>query len=223
MKPSGTRTKVKWAAGICLGLPLILIVSVAFGQAPPGTGHETGPTITVAGAKPSSVDVGAQGLGCDVSGKGEILIDCDYADAPATALHPGSSLRIALKHSVISFQTDDENYMRVELTFANQGQTAVSDARSVYLAIDDDAGDNQFRRELPGVDLRKLTPGKRMTFSDRLLMAVLQPGRYTVHLWIPHFGPALESDPAQNFLLSSRGVADPKTGLNRLATFAVVR
>jgi len=62
-----------------------------------------------------------------------------------------------------------------------------------------------------------------MTFSDRFLMAVLQPGRYTVHLWIPHFGPALEFDPAQNFLLSSRGVADPKTGLNRLATFAVAR
>ncbi len=96
-------------------------------------------------------------------------------------------------------------------------------AYAVYLAIDDESGNNYFRRQLANVDLRKVTPGKRLTFSERLLMPALRPGRYTVQLWIPRPDPSLQFDPAQNFLLSSRGMADPKSGLNKLATMTVLQ
>ncbi len=113
--------------------------------------------------------------------------------------------------------------MRVELTFTNGGKNAISEERSVYLAIDDDAGLNHLRRKLPSVDFRRLTPGQQLTFSETLLAPAFQAGHYTIQLWIPSADPSLEFDARHNFLLSNPGVADQKSGLNQLATFTAVR
>ncbi|MFY9532245.1 MAG: DUF4832 domain-containing protein [Candidatus Acidiferrales bacterium] len=153
----------------------------------------------------------------------EITITCDYTSTPRSVSNGESEPRIVLNRAVLAFKTHEENMMRVELTLTNEGKTSVSEARAVYLAIDDDAGKNYVRRLLPNVDFRELAPGKRVTFSDRLRIGRFLAGHYTFHLWIPSRNPSLEFNPAHNLLISSAGVPDPRTGLNTLAAFAVER
>jgi len=159
-------------------------------------------------------------VGCHAEGD-EITLACDYASMPAPDASNG--VRIVLNRAEFSFKTKHDNWMRVELTFSNSGAAKMAEARKVYLAVDDADGHNYIRRVLPHVDLRSLAPGERQTFSDRLLIPALRPGRYIIHLWIPDPDPSLQFNSAHNLLLSSVGVPDRKTGLNTLATFAVVR
>lgn len=165
-----------------------------------------------------------QGPACDATGKEAILLVCDYAGAARTAAHSADDSRIELNHSRISFETDDENYMQIELTFTNRGKAPFSEARPVYLAIDnEESGENYFRRILAGVDFRRLAPGKQLKFSEQLLVSSLRPGRYRVRLWIPQPDPSLQFNPAQNILLSNLRASDPATRLNELATFTLER
>jgi len=159
---------------------------------------------------------------CDTAGKNEISIACNYAEPPVPGAIGNAEPVIVLNRTVLSFKTNEENFMRVELTFTNRGGIRVSDARSVYLEIDDNSGRNYLRRVVPGVDFRKLAPGKRLTFSDKLLIAVLPPGHYAVQLWIPNPDPSRKFNPAYNFLLSNPRVPNKRTGLNTLATFEIV-
>jgi len=73
-----------------------------------------------------------------------------------------------------------------------------------------------------GEIVRKIAPGEQLKFSDRLLAPALRPGHYTIQLWIPNPDPSLQFDPLHNFLLSNAGMANPATGLNKLAVLAVV-
>jgi hypothetical protein len=154
-------------------------------------------------------------------GKNEITITCDYTAIPSSELKGKRASFVVLNRSSISFRTNEESQMRVELTFTNAGATRIPDARMVYLALDDDAGHNYLRRNLPAVDFRTLEPGQPRTFSDTFLSGAFMPGRYTIHLWIPDPDSSLRFDPTHNLLLGSAGVPDPKTGLNTLAQFAV--
>jgi hypothetical protein len=165
----------------------------------------------------------ADGPGCNFTGKTEITIVCDYDETPVPDKAGDSEPRIALNHAALTFKTREENYMRIELTFTNLGEVPVLGARSVYLGIDDDAGHNYVRRALLHVDFRRLVPGQRLAFTDRLLIAAFQPGRYTIHLWIPNPDPSLAFNPSHNYLLSNPGVGNKGTGLNTVATFKIVR
>jgi hypothetical protein len=160
---------------------------------------------------------------CETAGKKEITIMCDYMATPHASSKNISTPRIVLNRLMISFKPNKESHMVVELTFTNEETARISDARTSYLAIDDDAGQNHVRRVLQQVDFRKLAPSQRLTFSDRLLVGSFRPGHYTIYLWIPNPDPALKFNPARNFLLSSLGVADTVTGLNTLARFSVVQ
>jgi hypothetical protein len=122
---------------------------------------------------------------------------------------------------MLSFSADEESQMVVELAFTNDGGTRISDSRSVYLAIDDNAGVNHLRRPLRAVDLGELAPGERRTFSDRLPAPAFRPGHYRIYLWAPSPDPSVTFDSASNFLFSSVGIADFSTGLNSLATLTV--
>jgi hypothetical protein len=159
---------------------------------------------------------------CNTSGKKQITIVCHYA--ASTSSNPKvKDPRVVLNEAVLSFKTGNESYLHVELTFTNEGADSISDDRSVYIAIDDDSGRNYVRRLLPHIDFRNLAPGVRQKFSERLLVPALQPGDYTILLWIPSAVPNLKFDSSHNFLLSSIGVPDQETGLNVVATFEVVR
>jgi hypothetical protein len=153
----------------------------------------------------------------------EITITCDYTSTPQSVSKGKIEPRIVLNRAVLTFKTHEENIMRVELTLTNEGTSSVSEARAVYLAIDDDAGKNYVRRPLPNIDFRELPPGKRVTFSGRLRIGRFHAGHYAFHLWIPSRDPSAEFNPAHNLLLSSVGVPNPGTGLNTLATFTVER
>jgi hypothetical protein len=91
----------------------------------------------------------------------------------------------------------------------------------VYIALDDEAGQNHLRRPLPHVDFKKVIPGEPMTFTDRFLAPALRPGCYFVRLWIPSLDPDLKFDAAHNFLLSNQNVSDATSGLNEIATISV--
>jgi hypothetical protein len=165
----------------------------------------------------------AVGQRCHVEGKTEIAIACDYAEGPAAASNIHAEARIVLNRAVLWFKAKDDSRMRVDLTFTNAGKDAMKEARPVYLAIDDDTGQNHLRRLLPGVDMTKIAPGEHITFSETLRAPAFQSGHYTIELWIPSADPALKFDPTHNFLIASAGVPDEKSGLNTIASFAVVR
>ena len=157
---------------------------------------------------------------CDNVGREEITIMCEYTATP----HASSDVkmtRIVLNRIMISFEPTEESHMHVDLTFTNGGTTRISDVRTPYLVIDDDAGQNHARRVLQQVDFRKIAPGQRLTFSDWLLVGGFRPGHYTIYLWIPDPDPSLKYSASHNFLLASIGVADPQTKLNILASFTV--
>ena len=158
---------------------------------------------------------------CETNGEEQIVITCSYRSALGPASHDKSRSRIAITRAVISFRPNDSSNMRAELTFTNTGTVRSSDARIVYLEIDDNARNNYVRRSLPSVDFRKLSPGKAVTFSEQFRVSAFPPGRYAIALWIPSSESALKFNPARNFLISSAGVPDPRTGLNILAKFTV--
>jgi Domain of unknown function (DUF4832) len=157
---------------------------------------------------------------CQAEGK-EITLSCDFAAMPADKTN--GDTRIVLNHAAFSFKTKNENWMNVELTFSNAGAAKMVEAPKVYLAVDDAEGHNYIRRVLPHADFHSLAPGEHQTFSDRLLVPALRPGSYVIHLWIPDPNPSLQFNSAHNFLLSSVGVPDQKSGLNTVATFTVAR
>lgn len=158
---------------------------------------------------------------CDVSGATKITITCNYTGAPQDANAANAIPRIVLNHAMISFETNNESHMKIELTFTNQSAAAISEARTVFIAIDEPGGKNHLRRPLPQVDLRKLASHQTLTFSETLLSPAFPRGDYVVHLWIPSADPALKFDAAHNLLLSNVGVPDSVTGLNTLASFTV--
>ena len=115
-----------------------------------------------------------------------IKIDCTYAASGAAgASEEQKASQILLSHAVITFQPVYESHMRIELTFTNEGQVALTESRTVYVEFDDPSGRNYIRRPLPRVDLQKLIPGAMITFNDQFLAPSLSPGRYLVWLWIP--------------------------------------
>ncbi len=150
----------------------------------------------------------------------EIAITCDYTEA-VTADKVDPQLRVVLDHALVSFKTKHDNYMRLELTFRNAGPNQVSEARVIYLQIDDDDGHNCMRRILPAVDFRKLVPAEPLTFSTRLLSGAFRPGHYVINLWIPSSDPSLKLSSTHNLLLCSVGVGDASRGLNKIAEFTV--
>ena len=160
---------------------------------------------------------------CHTSGSRSILITCDYTHETSNAEPGVGEPRIALNHAAFSFKTRHDNWMSVSLWFTNLNSAKPSESRPVYLAIDDDSGHNYIRRVLPHVDFRSLAPGQKTEFSEHLLIPALHAGHYRIELWIPSSDPALKFDAGHNLLIVSDGVADRKTGLNRVASFAVVR
>jgi Domain of unknown function (DUF4832) len=160
---------------------------------------------------------------CHVEGKLEITLSCDFAEATPSTPRAQFEPRIVLHHAKLWFRAKDDSQMRVELTFTNAGERAISETRTVYIAIDDESGANHIRRPLPHVDFTKLAPSQLMTFSEILRAPAFQPGHYTIYLWIPNSDPSLKFDAAHNFLLSNAGVPDEKLGLNTIATFTVIR
>lgn len=199
-------------AGVCLALSISTL---------PATGQNAAHQASALADKTQTKS--SSSPHCDIAGAKAITITCHYSASPVD--DPGSNRepRIVLNDAVLSFKTRDDNYMHVALTFTNDGKNAISDAHPVYLAIDDEAGNNYIRRLLPHVDFRSLLPGVQQTFSERLLAPALQPRRYIARLWIPNPDPSLKTDPAHNFLLSSAGVPDSESGLNLIANFSVTR
>ena len=160
---------------------------------------------------------------CQTKNDGNLTITCNFTPTPHAARGSRRDSPVAVTRAVVALEPDEESILSAELTFTNTSAKPIGDAREVYLAIDDEWGNNYVRRVLPHVDFRKLSPGTPLTFSEKLRVARFPPGHYTIQLWIPDPDPALKFNPAHNFLLSSAGVANPSTGLNVVGRFAVER
>jgi len=160
---------------------------------------------------------------CQTTNESEVTITCKYAAMPRGTSNGQGEHRFLLDRFAVSFEASEESQMRVSLTFTNDGTSSISEGRTVYLAVDDNAGRNYIRRALPHVDLRKIGPGGSLTFSDSFLAGVLAPGHYVFHLWIPSSDQRLKFDSRYNLLLASEGVPDASSGLNTLAQYAVGR
>jgi Domain of unknown function (DUF4832) len=158
---------------------------------------------------------------CEAIDTNELTITCAYTAGSSVGADSRTAPRVLLNRAVISFIPSSESHMHVELTFTNDGGSKIADPRTVYLAIDDERGENHMRRSLPHVDFTKLEPGRLTKFQETLLAPAFSPGQYIVSIWIPSTDPSLKFDRTHNFLLSSKGVPDPVTGLNQIARFTI--
>lgn len=198
-------------------LMFVLLILVPAGAKPIRVPSGQSPTKQTSVSKPRFVNP------CHVEGKLEIAIDCIYEQVPAAISNEQFQPPIILTRAKLWFKAKDDSRMRVDLTFSLASPQAFLGARAVYLAIDDESGQNHVRRQLPLVDFTKLVPGKPVTFSEVLRAPAFQPGNYSIYLWIPSSDPSLKFDATHNFLFSNAGVPDEKSGLNTIATFTVVR
>jgi len=171
--------------------------------------------------EPTKPQASASAPQCETSGTSELTITCAYAAGSSVDADSRTAPRIILNRAVISFIPSNESHMRIELTFTNDSGASITDQRVVYLAIDDAKGENHMRRPLPRVNFMKLEPGKPTKFEETLLAPAFAPGRYIVSIWIPSSDPSLKFDPKHNFLISSNGVPDSASGLNRIAKITV--
>lgn len=158
---------------------------------------------------------------CVTSGARTISISCDYTPMAPDSGQIAGQPQIALNHAELAFNTKDDNWMRLVLRFTKLDNQPFAESRMVYIAIDDDRGNNFVRRPLPAVNLAGLAPGQSIQFEQRLLFPAFQPGHYQVKLWIPSNDPALKFKAAHNWLVSSYGVPDSQSGLNTIASFSV--
>jgi hypothetical protein len=197
-----------WAVAIALAIPATFAIGSIRAHA----------STLLSGQSATSQSAGTQA--CNAEGNLEISIDCTYSDA---AKADSTAPSVMLNHTKLWFRAKDDSKMRVELTFTNAGKQTIAEARTVYIAVDEESGENHLRRVLPTVDFRKLTPGELVTFSETLRAPAFQAGHYKINLWIPSTDPALKFDPTRNFLLSNPGVPDAKSGLNTIATFTVLK
>jgi hypothetical protein len=171
--------------------------------------------------EPTKPQTSASAPQCETSGISELTITCTYTAGSPVDADSRTPPRILLNRAVISFIPSNESYMHIELTFTNDSGSKITDQRAIFLAIDDEKGENHMRRSLPHVDFTKLEPGRLTKFQETLLAPAFSPRSYIVSIWIPSADPSLKFDRTHNFLLSSNGVPDPATGLNQIAKFTI--
>jgi hypothetical protein len=221
MKRFVARTKASGPTAIAVSaVALVVLVLPGKWRAPSlAAGSERNWYQSGSPAVQSHADDSSEAPRCQIEGQEEITIKCDYSPLPPSHSDGGDELRIVLNRAIFSFKTGNESQMHIELTFTNQSATRISVGHTVYLAIDDNKGQNHMRRHLPHVDFGKLETNQPLTFSETLLSPAFSQGHYWIHLWIPASDSSLKLDPAHNLLLSSIGVPDRTTGLNTLAEF----
>jgi hypothetical protein len=179
------------------------------------------PCAVVLRGKPPAIQASDSPPTCETVGTNELTLTCAYsAGSPANA-DSRTAPRIILNRAVISFIPSNDSHMRVQLTFTNESGSKIADRRTVYLAIDDDKGENHMRRSMPHVDFTKLELDKPVTFQETLPAPAFSPGTYLISLWIPSNDPSLRFDPKHNFFVSSNGVSLPASGLNQIGKFTV--
>jgi hypothetical protein len=105
----------------------------------------------------------------------------------------------------------------VALTLTNEGFAAPFNPRPLRLVIDGPGG--RFEVTLPD-DVRHWLPGEHELVA-RLGLPALDPGEYTVSLWLPSSEASVASDPAFSIRLANQGVWDASAGSNTIGTFMI--
>ncbi len=105
----------------------------------------------------------------------------------------------------------------VSLALTNEGFAAPFNPRPLRIVIEGPGG--RFEVTLPD-DVRRWLPGDH-TLVARLGLPALDPGEYTVSLWLPSSEASVASDAAFSIRLANEAVWNPSTGSNTLGTFTV--
>lgn len=179
------------------------------------------PCAVVLRGKPPAIQASDSPPTCETIETNELTLTCAYSASSPVDADTRTAPRIILNRAVISFIPSNDSHMRVQLTFTNESGSKITDHRTVYLAIDDDKGENHMRRSLPHVDFTKLELDKPVTFQETLPAPAFSRGTYLILLWIPSTDPSLRFDPKHNFLVSSNGVTLPDAGLNQIGKFTI--
>jgi hypothetical protein len=180
-------------------------------------------SVCIGFASPARFQLTAQSVNspgaCQTTVAKDLSLDCLYG--AGTTSRDGSP-HLWLKHASISFEVKGESYMSVSLQIKNEDTERFAERRTVFIEIDDTKGVNYLRRALRHADLGLLEPGETRVFFERLLVGAFRPGEYIISLWIPSPEPGETYNSRRNFLLRGENVADPDTGLNKLAQFTVL-
>jgi hypothetical protein len=128
--------------------------------------------------------------------------------------------RLALRRASWPAAARAGSAIEVTVAIENLGYAAPFNPRQVFLVI----GDGLLRSpvELPGVDVRDWLPGRVHRFTARVEVPPdLEPGRYSLALWLPDSAPVLRRWPAYAIRLSNRGTWRASDGDNLLGELVV--
>jgi hypothetical protein len=102
-----------------------------------------------------------------------------------------------------------------EVDIANRGFAAPFNRRPVYVVLS--SGSTHLRARLSGVDARRWTAGETTSLATSLrIPADLEPGTYTLSLWLPDEAATLEADYRYAIQLANEGVWSEAEGHNVL-------
>ena len=105
------------------------------------------PCAVVLRVKPPAIQAPDFPRTCETIETNELTLICSYSVGSPVDADSRTAPRIFLNRAVISFIPSNDNHMRVQLTLTNYSSRKMADHRIIYLAIDDDKGENHMRRK----------------------------------------------------------------------------
>ena len=121
--------------------------------------------------------------------------------------------RLALQRVKHTSKVAPGGELVVQADIANTGFAAPYNARPVYVVLK--SGDRRLVAKLSKVDIRRWEPGSNNTIDARLrLPADLEPGTYTLALWMPDAGEKIQADARFAIRLANDGLWDAEKGDN---------
>jgi hypothetical protein len=121
--------------------------------------------------------------------------------------------RLALQRVKHTSKVAPGGELVVQADIANTGFAAPYNERPVYVVLKN--GDKRLTAKLAKVDVRRWEPGTNNTISVRLrLPADLEPGKYTLALWMPDADQKIQGDARFAIRMANDGLWSAETGDN---------
>ena len=127
--------------------------------------------------------------------------------------------RFVLKNAKLPQEIFAGDKMDIALDFVNKGFSATVNKRPVYIVLANDKKEYKFKvdadpRKWYGSKEIKLHIGKQLPYS-------IEPGDYTLYLWLPDKSPKLQKDKRYSIRFANTDIWDDNKGYNRLGIVKV--
>jgi hypothetical protein len=123
--------------------------------------------------------------------------------------------RFVLEEALLPKRASPGDVVSLRVVLRNEGFAAMYNPRPVFIVLDD--GVDRYRLRLSGVDPRRWEPGEDHSIGAKVRLPVtIEPGVYSLRLWLPDKAPRLRDIPAYSVRFANANVWDAASGSNVL-------